>query len=255
MKRAGRLAGKVAVVTGASNGIGEAIARRFVDEGALVMVADVDDAAGARLAKELGPASAFQHCDVSRVADLQSVFEACESRFGSLNVLVNNAAIQSTHDFEQTDEDEWQRIVDTNLKGVFFGVRQVIPFMRRCGGGAIINTSSTFSIVGSPGYAAYHATKGGVSSLTRAAAVSLIKDQIRVNAVCPGTTMTPGLVTGVRRTATDFQTAMDSFAALQPMKRFAQPDEIASAYVFLASDEAGFVTGENLVVDGGYTVV
>lgn len=255
MKDARRLLGKVAVVTGAANGIGEAITRRFVQEGAQVMVADVDDAAGARLVAALGEASAFHHCDVSQVSELRSVFKACESLFGRLNVLVNNAAIQSTHDFEHTDEAEWQRIVDINLKGVFFGVREVIAFMRRAGGGAIINTSSTFSIVGSPGYAAYHATKGGVSSLTRAAAVSLIKDRIRVNAVCPGTTMTPGLISGVRQTATDYQAAMDSFAALQPMGRFAQPDEIANAYVFLASDEASFITGENIVVDGAYTVV
>ncbi|MEO6661446.1 MAG: glucose 1-dehydrogenase [Burkholderiaceae bacterium] len=255
MNDARRLIDKVAVVTGAANGIGEAIARRFVQEGAQVMVVDVDDAAGARLVAALGEASVFHHCDVSRVSELQSMFEACEAHFGRVNVLINNAAIQSTHDFEHTDEAEWQRIVDINLKGVFFGVRQVIPFMRRAGGGAIVNTSSTFSIVGSPGYAAYHATKGGVSSLTRAAAVSLIKDRIRVNAVCPGTTLTPGLMSGVRQTADDYEAAMNSFAALQPMGRFAQPNEIASTYVFLASDEASFITGENVVVDGGYTVV
>lgn len=250
-----RLAGKVAVVTGASNGIGAAVARRFVAEGARVVLADLDERAGRALAGELGAAAAFERCDVSRPADLQAAFESCEARFGRLDVLVNNAAIQSTHDFEATDEAEWQRIVDVNLKGTFFGIRQAIAFMRRAGGGAIVNTSSTFAIVGSPGYSAYHATKGGVSALTRAAAVSLIKDRIRVNAVCPGTTMTEGLVAGVRATAVDYDAAMASYAALQPMGRFAQPGEIAGAYVFLASDEASFVIGAELVVDGAYTVV
>lgn len=250
-----RLAGKVAVVTGASNGIGAAVARRFVAEGARVVLADRDEGAGRTLAAELGAQALFQRCDVSRPADLQAAFEACEARFGRLDVLVNNAAIQSTHDFEATDEAEWQRIVDVNLKGVFFGIRQAIAFMRRAGGGAVVNTSSTFAIVGSPGYSAYHATKGGVSALTRAAAVSLIKDRIRVNSVCPGTTMTEGLVAGVRATAADYDAAIASYAALQPMGRFAQPGEIAGAYVFLASDEASFVTGAELVVDGAYTVV
>lgn len=255
VRSGGRLDGKVAVVTGAANGIGAAVARRFVDEGARVMLADLDATAGRALAGTLGAAAAFRHCDVSRPAELQALFEACESQFGRLDVLVNNAAIQSTHDFENTDEAEWQRIVDVNLKGVFFGIRQVIAFMRRAGGGAIVNTSSTFALVGSPGYSAYHATKGGVNALTRAAAVSLIKDRIRVNAVCPGTTLTEGLVSSVRTTAADYDAAMASFAALQPMGRFAQPGEIAGAYVFLASDEASYVTGAELVVDGAYTVV
>lgn len=251
----GRLAGKVAVVTGAANGIGAAVARRFVDEGARVMLADLDATAGQSLADALGAAAAFRRCDVGRPAELQALFEACESHFGRLNVLVNNAAIQSTHDFENTDEAEWQRIIDVNLKGVFFGIRQAIAFMRRTGGGAIVNTSSTFALVGSPGYSAYHATKGGVSALTRAAAVSLIKDRIRVNSVCPGTTLTEGLVSSVRNTAVDYDAAMASFAALQPMGRFAQPGEIAGAYAFLASDDASYVTGAELVVDGAYTVV
>jgi NAD(P)-dependent dehydrogenase (short-subunit alcohol dehydrogenase family) len=250
-----RLEGKVAVVTGAANGIGEAVARAFVAQGARVLVADVDDDAGARLAADLGDAAAFHRCDVSRVAELDATFAQCESRFGRLDVLVNNAAVQSVHDIEQTGEAEWQRIVDVGLKGVFFGIRQALPFLRRAGGGSIVNTSSTFAIVGSPGYAAYHAVKGGVSSLTRAAAISLIKDGIRVNAVCPGTTRTPGLVSSVRETAADFDAAMASFARLQPMGRFAQPDEIAGAYVYLASDEASFVTGAQLVVDGAYTIV
>ncbi|VTU26701.1 Cyclopentanol dehydrogenase [Variovorax sp. PBL-H6] len=255
MSGAARLAGKAAVITGGAAGIGAAIARRFVEEGAQVLIADIDDANGETLARGLGANACYRHCDVSQVGQLNSAFAECESRFGRLNVLINNAAMQSTHDFEQTTELEWERIVAINLKAVFFGTREAIAFMRRAGGGAIVNTSSTFALVGSPGYAAYHATKGGVDSVTRAAAVALIKDRIRVNSVCPGTTMTPGLVSSVRATAADYDAAMASYAALQPMRRFAEPAEIANAYVYLASDEASFVTGERLVVDGGYTVV
>lgn len=256
MSTQGRLAGKVAVVTGGATGIGAAVVQRFVEEGAKVVVADIDRQPAEKLVRSLGAASScFQHCDVSQTLQLQQLFEDTVSRFGKLDVLVNNAAIQSTHDFEQTTEAEWDRIVNVNLKAVFFGIRHAIPWMRRVGGGAIVNTSSTFSIVGSPGYSAYHATKGGVNSMTRAAAVALVKDRIRVNAVCPGTTMTPGLLASVKATAIDFDAAMESYAELQPMGRFGQPLEVANAYVFLASDEASFVTGESLVVDGGYTVV
>lgn len=255
MTSPGRLAGKVAVVTGAANGIGAAVVRRFVEQGAQVVMADIDAEPAERLAGTLGGAAVFRRCDVSQVPELQELFEYAVHRFGRMDVLVNNAAIQSTHGFEQTTEAEWDRIVDVNLKAVFFGIRHAIPFLRRAGGGAIINTSSTFSIVGSPGYAAYHATKGGVDAVTRAAAVALVKEGIRVNAVCPGTTLTDGLLASVRQTAGDFESAMASYAALQPMGRFARPEEIANAYVFLASDEASFVTGESLVVDGGYTVV
>lgn len=252
---AGRLDGRVALVTGAAQGIGAEIARRFVAEGARVAVCDIDAAAGKALCAELGAMALFIACDVARVQDIRCALQTCEDRFGRLDILVNNAAIQSALDIEHTDEAQWQQIIDVNLKAVFFGIRESIAYLRRCGGGAIINTSSSFALVGSPGYTAYHASKGGVSALTRAAAIALVKYRIRVNAVCPGTTATPGLEAGVRAAFGDHETAMASYAALQPMGRFARAGEIASAYVFLASDEASFVTGENLVVDGGYTVV
>lgn len=255
MTSVGRLEGKVAVVTGAASGIGEAIATAFVKEGARVLVVDIDDVEGSRVAASLGDGAEFRHCDVSVPSELRDAFERCESHFGQLNVLVNNAAIQSVHGFEDTDEDEWQRLMDVNVKGVFFGIQKAIPFLRRAGGGAIINTSSEFALVGSPGYSAYHATKGAVSSLTRAGAIALLGDNIRVNAVCAGTTMTPGLVKSTHETAMDFDTAMASFLALQPMKRFGEPVEMAYAFVYLASDEATFVNGAELVVDGGYTAV
>jgi len=250
-----RLQGKVAVITGASNGIGAATTRKFVAEGASVILADIHEEAGRALADELGDAAQFIFCDVGRVADIRAALDRAEQAFGGLDVLFNNAAIQSVHTFEQTSEEEWQEIIDINLKSVFFGIQHAIPLMRKRGGGAIINTSSTFAIVGSPGYAAYHASKGGVSSMTRGAAISLIKDNIRVNAICPGTIMTPGLQDGVRKTADDYDAAMASYMALQPLGRFGTAEEIAAVVAFLASDEASFIVGANVTADGAYTVV
>ena len=250
-----RLKDKVAVITGASNGIGAATARKFVAEGASVILADIDENAGRELERELGGAAGFIHCDVARTADIRAALNAAEQHFGGLDVLFNNAAIQSVHTFEETSEEEWQRIIDINLKSVFFGIRFAIPLMRKRGGGAIINTSSTFAIVGSPGYSAYHASKGGVSSMTRGAAISLIRDNIRVNAICPGTIMTPGLQAGVRTTAKDYDAAMASYMALQPLGRFGTAEEVAGVVAFLASDEASFIVGANVMADGAYTVV
>ena len=250
-----RLKDKVAVITGASNGIGAATARKFVAEGASVVLADIDETAGRALEHELGGAAGFIRCDVAETGDIRAALNAAEQHFGGLDILFNNAAIQSVHTFEETSEEEWQRIIDINLKSVFFGIRFAIPLMRKRGGGAIINTSSTFAIVGSPGYAAYHASKGGVSSMTRGAAISLIKDNIRVNAICPGTIMTPGLQAGVRTTAKDYDAAMASYMALQPLGRFGTAEEIAGVVAFLASDEASFVVGANVMADGAYTVV
>ncbi len=250
-----RLQDKVAVITGASNGIGAATARKFVAEGASVILADIHEEAGQALADELGDAAQFIFCDVGRVPDIRAALDRAEQAFGGLDILFNNAAIQSVHTFEQTSEEEWQEIIDINLKSVFFGIQHAIPLMRKRGGGAIINTSSTFAIVGSPGYAAYHASKGGVSSMTRGAAISLIKDNIRVNAICPGTIMTPGLQAGVRKTADDYDAAMASYMALQPLGRFGTAEEIAAVVAFLASDEASFIVGANVTADGAYTVV
>lgn len=250
-----RLAGKVAVVTGAASGIGAATARKFVEEGARVILADRDAAAGETLAQALGEAARFVKTDVAILPELKAAIEAAEGAFGGLDILFNNAGIQPTWDVESTTEAQWDQVQAINLKAVFFGMQYAIAPMRRRGGGAIVNTSSTFAIVGSPGYSAYHASKGGVSSLTRGAAIALIKDRIRVNAICPGTTMTPGLVEGTRSTAKDFDAAMASYLALQPLRRFGTAEEIANVVAFLASDEASFVVGANVMADGGYTIV
>ena len=249
-----RLAGKVAVITGAANGIGAATARLFGAEGAKVILADRDRAAGEKLAGEIGGAR-FQLCNVAHGAEIEGAIAAAERHFGGLDILVNNAAIQNVKPVSETSEAEWAEIIAVNLTSVFLGIKHAIEPMKRRGGGAIVNTSSTFALVGSPGYAAYHAAKGGVSSLTRAAAIDLIRHNIRVNAICPGTTDTPGLRRGVEATADDPAAAMAGYLKLQPMGRFGRAEEIAAAILFLASAESSFVVGANLVADGGYTVV
>ena len=250
-----RLAGKVAVITGAANGIGAATARLFAAEGAKVILADRDRATGEALAREIGVAARFQLCNVAHGAEIEAAIFAAERHFGGLDILVNNAAIQNVKPVSETSEAEWAEIIAVNLTSVFLGIRYATPPMQRRGGGAIVNTSSTFALVGSPGYAAYHAAKGGVSSLTRAAAIDLIRHNIRVNAICPGTTDTPGLRGGVEATADDPAAAMAGYLKLQPMGRFGRAEEIAAAILFLASAESSFVVGANLVADGGYTVV
>ena len=250
-----RLHDKVAVITGGANGIGAATALKFVAEGASVVIADVDRAAGEALAAALGEKAAFAPCDVAVAADIAAALETAERRFGGLDILCNNAAIQNVKPLMETSEAEWDALMAVNLKSVFLGIKLAVPLMRRRGGGVIINTSSTFAIVGSPGYAAYHASKGGISALTRAAAVSLIGENIRVVSVCPGTTDTPGLHDGVRRTAADPEAAMRSYMALQPMGRFGTAEEVAAVIAFLASGEASFIVGADIVADGAYTIV
>jgi len=254
-----RLAGRSAVLTGASNGIGAATAHRFSQEGASVVIADMDEEAGARQVSEIvasGGKAVFTYCDVSERADLEAAFDLCISSFGRFDILFNNAAVQDTRGILEATDEDFDAAIRVNLRPVFIGIREAAHRMIDHGnGGSIINTSSSFAIVGSPGYAAYHATKGGISSLTRAAAIGLMEHGIRVNAICPGTVDTPGLRRGAANASADPEAALRGYLALQPMKRFGTSEEIANAVLFLASDEASFVTGENLVVDGGYTVV
>ncbi|SLN27028.1 SDR family NAD(P)-dependent oxidoreductase [Oceanibacterium hippocampi] len=254
-----RLAAKVAVITGGSNGIGAAAAVLFAREGAKVVVADIDaDAGRARVAEiaAAGGEAVFAACDVGVTDDIKSALQQAVDTFGGLDILFNNAAIQNTRSILETSDEDFDLSIRVNLKSVFVGIREAARLMIAQGrGGAIVNTSSSFAIVGSPGYAAYHATKGAISSLTRAAAIGLMEHGIRVNAICPGTIDTPGLRRGVATTADDPAEALDRYLALQPMKRFGTAEEIAQAALFLASPEASFVTGENLVADGGYTIV
>jgi 3alpha(or 20beta)-hydroxysteroid dehydrogenase/cyclopentanol dehydrogenase len=188
------------------------------------------------------------HLDVTRAADWRAAVDRCVSEFGGLDILVNNAGIANVKGIEETSEEEWDSIVNINQKGVWLGMKYAVPAMRQRGAGSIINISSIYGLIGSAGSAAYHGTKGAVRLLTKAAAVQYAPDKIRVNSVHPGVILTP-MVDMVPRE--ELQPLID----LAPMKRGAQPEEVAWCVVFLASDESSFVTGAELVVDGGYTAV
>lgn len=248
------LHGKIAVVTGGAKGIGEAIVRRFSADGANVVIADVDEACGVRLAGELERTSFFR-CDVAKEADVLATMDFVERSFGRIDVLVNDAAWQLNKPLLETSADEFDAVMNVNVRGAFLFMREAARLMSAKGiRGSIVNFSSTFAFVGSPGYFAYHASKGAVSAMTRAAAIALMPLGIRVNAVAPGTTDTPGLHDGARDTGDEAE-GMASFLALQPMKRFGRPEEIANVVRFLADAESAYMRGAVVLADGGYTIV
>jgi cyclopentanol dehydrogenase len=248
-----RLKGKIALISGGARGQGAAEARLFAGEGARVVIGDVRDELCQKTADEINAKAGSSvvraiRLDVTRAADWRTAVDTCQREFGGLDVLVNNAGIANVKGIEETEEEEWDSIVNINQKGVWLGMKAAVPAMRRRGGGSIINISSIYCIIGSPGSAAYHGTKGAVRLLTKAAAVQYAGEKIRVNSVHPGVILTP-MVDIVPRE--DLQPLIE----MAPMKRGAQPEEVGWAVVFLASDEASFVTGTELVVDGGYTAV
>lgn len=252
------IAGKTAIITGGAKGIGLAVARLFATDGAQVIIADCDEQAGKMAADTLcseGYKVAFCRCDVSSAAEVTALLDYCDGRFGAPDIVVNGAAIQLNKPLLETTDDEFERVMAINLTGTFRLIRDAAKRMIAAKKqGVIVNFSSTFAIVGSPGYLAYHASKGAISSMTRAAAIALMPHGIRVNAIAPGTTDTPGLHDGARNTGNE-EKGLQSFLALQPLKRFGQPEEIARAVRFLASDDSSFVIGATLVADGGYTIV
>ncbi len=246
-----RLKGKVALISGGARGQGAAEARLFASEGAKVVIGDVLDDQCRKTAAEINPTSGAKsvvalHLDVTRAADWRVAVDTCQREFGGLDVLVNNAGIANVKGVEETSEEEWDSIVNINQKGVWLGMKYAVPAMRERGGGSIINISSIYGLIGSAGSSAYHGTKGAVRLLTKAAAVQYAPDKIRVNSIHPGVILTPML--GVV-SPEDLQPIIDK----TPLKRGAQPEEVGWCVLFLASDEASYVTGSELVVDGGYT--
>jgi 3alpha(or 20beta)-hydroxysteroid dehydrogenase len=242
----GRLAGKVALISGAARGQGAAEARAFVAEGARVVIGDVLDDEGALLAKELGDAAHYVHLDVTDEASWEAAVAQCVAVFGALNVLVNNAGILRLGRLDSQPTDEYRDVVAVNQFGCYFGMRAAIPALRANGGGSIINTSSTSGFIGSAGMTAYSASKWAVRGMTRCAALELGHDNIRVNSVHPGTIDT-AMVSSPEFEDVD----KDAYFAAQPIPRIGQPEEVASMMVFLASDESSFCTGAEFVVDGG----
>lgn len=247
-----RLQGKRAIVTGSGSGIGRAIALRYAAEGARVMVADVDPEAGRRVAQELGGGALSHPVDVSNAEQVRTLVARAVGEWGGLDVMVNNAGVGVAATVPETDEADWDRLMGVNLKGAFLGMKYAIPAIRDSGGGSVVNISSVAALVGVPDRAAYCASKGGILSLTRAAAIDHVAEGVRVNCICPGTVDTPWIG---RITAgyPDPEAARASMEARQPHGRLVSPEEIAAMAAYLASDEAGSVVGAAMVVDGGLT--
>ena len=247
-----RLEGKVALISGGARGQGAAEARLFAAEGAKVVFGDILDELGAQVEaeiRELGSEATYVHLDVTREEDWAAAVQSAVDRYGKLDILVNNAGIVSWGRLEDSSSEEWDRIMEVNAKGVFLGTRAAIPEMRRIGGGSIINISSISGLVGQDTVqAAYNASKGAVRLLTKTTAIQYASEGIRANSVHPGSVATP--MTAARQA--DPEVLRQSESRI-PLGRVGQPLDIAYGVLYLASDESSFVTGSELVIDGGFT--
>jgi len=237
----GRLEGKVALISGGARGIGAAMARRFLDEGARTVVGDVLDDDGARLLTQLGDDARYVHLDVTRPADWDAAVSEAVTAFGGLTILINNAGIVNFGRIIDYPHEQWARIIEVNLTGVFNGIKAATPALARAGSASIINVSSIAGLRGYENLAGYTASKFGVRGLTKAAALDLGRDGIRVNSVHPGVIQTP------------MTEGMTFDTGHVPLHRIGQPTEVADLAVYLAGEESSFVTGAEFVIDGGET--
>jgi NAD(P)-dependent dehydrogenase (short-subunit alcohol dehydrogenase family) len=244
------LKGRRALVTGAAQGLGRAIAGLLVERGARVMIADIDGKGAERAARELGDKARWIRCDVTRAEDVQGAVQATVDAFGGLDILVNNAGIEVVKPLFDQTEEEFTRLMDINVKGVWLGMKHAVPVMAAAGGGSIVNMSSLAGTGGAPLFGSYCASKAAVIQLTRVAAVELRPTGIRVNAVCPafiGTAMVDRLIPTVEAVV---GVPWDQLVALK-QGRMGTADEVAEMVAFLASDEASFTTGSHYILDGG----
>jgi NAD(P)-dependent dehydrogenase (short-subunit alcohol dehydrogenase family) len=251
-----RMSGKIALITGASVGLGLATAIRLAQEGAKVVLTDLDEKRGAAAADEInrqGGEAMFLRHDVAQERDWKAVIDVTLARFGKLDALVNNAGVALGASVEDTSLEEWRWLMSINLDGVFLGTKYAIGVMKR-DGGSIVNLSSIEGIIGDPALAAYNASKGGVRIFTKSAALHCARSgyNIRINSIHPGYIWTP-MVENYLATQPDPVAAKQAIAALHPVGRLGEPDDIANGVLYLVSDESKFVTGAELVIDGGYT--
>ncbi len=250
-----RLNGKVAIVTGGASGMGEATVRRFVDEGARVVIADVQDAKGHTLADTLGGAAVFQHTDVADEDSVKAAVARAIEEFGSLDCMFNNAGFAgAVGPIESTPVDEYDLTMNVLLRGVFLGMKHAAPIMKRQGHGSIISTASVAGLRGGYGPHIYSAAKAAVVNLTRSVALELGSHHVRVNCICPGGIATPLLASGIGGGGPEaIEMVRMGLAGFQAIPRGGEGADIANAALWLASDESTFVTGQAIVVDGGLT--
>jgi len=252
-----RISGKTAIVTGGSHGIGRATCFRLAAEGARVAVTDIQDDDGEAVAgaiREQGGDARYWHLDVASEESVERVFAEIDDALGAPQVLVNNAGISGADKpTDQLTEAEWQQVQDINVKGVFLCTKHVIPYMRRLGGGSIINLSSIYGIIGAPDIPSYHASKGAVRLMTKTDALLYASEGIRVNSIHPGFIWTPLVEALAKDSGQGAEAYRQQLDDLHPIGHVGEPDDIANGVLYLASEEAKFVTGSELVIDGGYT--
>ena len=254
-----RVKGKTCIVTGAALGIGRACSLRLAEEGASLALFDrIDGADTQRLVDELhakGAPARYWHVDVSNEKAVKAAIDGVADHFGALHVLVNNAGIAGTNKpTHELTEEEWDRVQAVNVKGVFFCTKHAIPHLRRAGGGSIVNLSSIYGLVGAPDLPPYHAAKGAVTVMSKTDALIYAADRIRVNSIHPGFIWTPMVEHHLKDSgAADVDAARREVGQLHPLGHMGEPDDVAWGVVYLASEEAKFITGSELVIDGGYT--
>lgn len=243
----GRLDGKVAIITGGARGMGASHARKFLEEGAKVMITDILDKEGEALANELGGNIKFMKHDVKKGSEWEKVVTETESAFGPVSILVNNAGIALIKPMDEITEEDYRKVIDINQVSVFLGMKHVHKSMSKAKNGSIINISSVSGLRGSNGTIAYDASKFAVRGMTKSAAIELGAEGIRVNSIHPGIIETPMIM------QEDAKDAVRELAKEIPLKRTAQPEEVSNLVVFLASDESSYSTGSEFVIDGGMT--